>query len=155
MDTLAPPGNGTVQPPPVGTRPRRRWPRIVLASFLTMLTAFAAYAGWFLANYQPLTEGSASGVGRQARDLGFFTSPHSEDFEAYRLVFHDGERFEFALTMRNDGPIGVTVTGVGGGTEGTVVPFVQTHVLLADRSGEYMYDISPGHRHRFRSFSLA
>src|SRR5205807_9222524 len=78
-----------------------------------------------------------------------------EDFEAYRLVFHDGERFEFALTMRNDGPIGVTVTGVGGGTEGTVVPFVQTHVLLADRSGEYMYDISPGHRHRFRSFSLA
>src|SRR5437870_2141322 len=89
---------------------RRRWPHIALASLVVAVLGFGAYVGWFLSNYQPLAVGSSVLIDPRAQSLGSFTSPHGEGFDAYKVVFQDGEPFGFGLTILNAGPIGVTVT---------------------------------------------
>src|SRR5207248_7973706 len=58
------------------------------------------------------------------------------------------------LSVRNDGPMGVTITGIGESNRESDFPFVQSDVLLGDVSGEYRYSVGPGHSHPFRPFSL-
>jgi hypothetical protein len=125
----------------------------VLASLLVVILGFGAYVGWFLTNYQPLTEGSMSQTNPAARDLGSFDSPHGESFTAYRTVYRNGQPYFFVFTIRNNGPVGVTITHVDGGVP-ELFPFIEKSVELGDVSGPAQYEVTGHHSHPFTPFSL-
>ena len=132
---------------------RRKWLWIVLASILIVILGFGAYVVWFLTNYQPLTQGSVSGISPSARDLGSYDSPHGESFDAYRVVFREGQPFYYEFAIANNGPVGVTITHIGG-LPVELFPFVPQTVQIGDQSGPAQYAIAGSHAHPFQPFVL-
>ena len=51
--------------------------------------------------------------GPGARDLGSYTPPHGESFEAYRVSLIAGSHFSFWFTLSNQDRIPVTITHIG------------------------------------------
>lgn len=92
----------------VADSPPRRHQRWWLA--LVVLLGLLAGSGTYLANYQPLEMGSSFGPGPDY--LATTVEPPYVEVATVPLRYRDRETTWFALTIRNRGPWGVTVTGV-------------------------------------------
>ena len=106
--------------------------------------------------YQPL---SADGTGASWADpefatpLGDFTSPQGDDFSAYHVRYRDGEVFKSALTLHNEGPLAVTITGVGDlGCDGCEDLLVFERAAVGPATGSHVYDVR--HVQPFEPFAL-
>lgn len=152
MDTIVRPPTTA---PPQPTPPRRGVRRLVVAA-IAIVTGVIVFSGLYLWRYQPL---SANGTGAYwadpefATSLGYFTSPQGEDFSAYRVRYRDGELFRSALTLRNEGPLAVTVTGVGDlGCAGCEDLLVFHRASIGPATGQFVYDVE--HVQPFEPFVL-
>jgi hypothetical protein len=149
VDTIVRPPEVTAAPP--APRPRRGR-RIVVVVALVLLASVIAYI-W---RYQPL---STNGTGaawvdpRFGTSIGFFTPPTGEDFTAYRVKYVDGETFRYGLTLYNEGPLPVMITGVGDDAcDDCVFPLEFERSLVAPSSGQFQYD--PGHALPFTTVEM-
>ncbi len=114
-----------------------------------LVLAVAALGASFATNYQPLRTdpGGVSGAaGETVSKRGDFYSPGGSPFAAYTVAVREGTTFVFWFTLKNRGPVGVTLSRIGPGPgQNRGFPVVQTQV-----------DPAPG-RHgpgRFRPMSL-
>ncbi|MFN2543514.1 MAG: hypothetical protein ABR600_02935 [Actinomycetota bacterium] len=85
-------------------RGRRRWPWLLLATFITILAGFGAWAGLFLKNYQPL---SANGAGSSGPVVV------GEHRLTGHLIYDRGREVRYSFVLRNTGPFPVTILRVG------------------------------------------
>jgi hypothetical protein len=110
----------------------------------------------YLWRYQPL---SATGPGlrgsiRGSARRGDFTSPSGEYFSVYRIRYVDGETVRYGLTLHNEGPLPVAITGIGDDAcDDRVFPLEFGKSLVAPRSGQFQYD--PGHARPFTTVEMA
>ena len=152
MDTIVRPPTTA---PPQPTPPRRGVRRLVVAT-IAVVSGVIVFSGLYLWRYQPL---SADGTGAYwadpefATSLGSFTSPPGDDFSTYRVRYEDGRLFRYALTLHNDGPIAVTVTGAGDlGCDGCLDLLVFHRGSVGPTTGPYVYDVE--HVQPFEPFVL-
>jgi hypothetical protein len=104
--TIAPALDGVGTAGSTATPQRRRgraW--FVVFAGVVLMTVLV---GAFLANYQPLIHGSESGVSVRVKRIEGLVPP-----DTWVVTYVDGQTFVFAVSIRNDGPVGVTVTSVG------------------------------------------
>jgi hypothetical protein len=140
--------NGALIRPGLTARRRRRWPKVVIVLAVILVAA----AGAFLLRYQPLAQGSSEGVGGTGTRLVPSPGSISSDQPVYRVAYRDGKTGKLGLSIRNDGPLGVTVTEVGreGWAPGGLVRYDGTF-LTRDVRG---LDLQPQNLVPFRPFSL-
>ena len=86
------------------TRRPRRWPWILILSLLLLAIAF----GVFVSSYDPLAPGSTFGPGPGS--TGEVTGP--DGVTVSRIRYRDQFRTAFEMSVRNDGPLGITLLGV-------------------------------------------
>lgn len=114
MDSPPGPASLTDSGPPRITEPsfgvdgrsrRRRW---ILLALLVLVTGLIAGGSAYLGNYQPLRIGSFSGSGTFATPV--VTDDPERPARGYR--YHEGGATTFTMWLSNEGPLGVTITGV-------------------------------------------
>jgi hypothetical protein len=108
--TIAPPtGDPALHPQ------RHRW-RVVLALVIGLMGS-AAYAGWFLTNYDPICHSNCTGgsvaFGPGMRSVGSVISPESDDVSLSRIDHQPGRTFIVGFPLESSGPIGVTIEQIG------------------------------------------
>jgi hypothetical protein len=107
-----------------------------------------------VANYQPLGPGSYSTVGGRSQDLGEFSPPYGGPiFSAYRVAYVHRAVFTYAFSVRNNGPFGVSVTGIDGWDPDFVglLQFIDARLSRSDR----VHSIIARDLQSFHPFSLA
>jgi hypothetical protein len=116
----------------------------VVISLIVVVVGVLVLSGVYLSRYQPL---SANGTGttwvdpRYATHLGDFNPPGGESFSAYRVRYADGRLFRYALTLHNEGPLPVTITGVGEDNCGDcTIPLVFERSSVTPPTGRYQFD---------------
>jgi len=96
--------------------PPRRWRRRVVAIVLILASLTLVVGAVFVANYDPVC-GNCGGVGGVqgpgAKDLGSYTSPRGESFNAYSVDLVPGKQFSFWFTLTNPDHLPVTITHIG------------------------------------------
>jgi hypothetical protein len=148
-----------IAPPPADWPPpkarRRRWPWILAGSLLIPILSFVAWAGFFLANYQPIGFGSGSyGIrGTGVRTVGDFTSPKGDSFRQYRMDYRKSGWFKQGFTLWNHGPVDITIESIElpVAEEGPLLPGT---VRLGPTSGSYVYLADAPYGQAFQSFRL-
>ncbi|HET9516689.1 MAG TPA: hypothetical protein VFO77_03065 [Actinoplanes sp.] len=88
------------------TAARRRLVRLVVVLLIALVLAGGA---GLVARYQPLLQ---SGDLQAGSDMQVVTIEEFEETGAHVLKYEDGEYVSYAFTVRNAGPVGITVTGV-------------------------------------------
>ena len=110
-------------PPPVsGGRPPRRgglWWLWLILGLSVLVVAFGAFAGVFIANYQPLQAdpgGANAGVFGDVQNVGSFLPPGEDTklFVGYLAPYQDGKYIELGFTIINREYFPVTVEQIGG-----------------------------------------
>jgi hypothetical protein len=137
--------------PPAPTRSRRPLRRWLWVSAAVLIALILGSLIVFLTNYDPICHADCSGVsgvhGPSVKELGAFISPQGDDFNAYRVALKPGGGFSFWLTLSNDGPLAVTITGIGSTSQFS--PYLQiARVQTAPETGNPPLEA-------FREFSLA
>ena len=96
--------------------PPRRWPRRVVAIVLILAALVLVTGVVFVANYDPVC-GNCGGIGGVhgpgVKDLGYYSSPHGESFNAYGVDLVPGKEFSFWFTLTNPDHVPVTITHIG------------------------------------------
>jgi hypothetical protein len=151
-NTLPPAG----PPSPRSTNPARgrRGPWLILVSGLVLVGAVAAGGAW-VANYEPLRWEFASSPPRGSDDLGSFTSPHQDSFQAVGVTCHAGRPVTFGFTLYNQGSIGITVTQLftaGRAYAGDLLTFQDPRIGPGSGTDNHLMN---GRLEPFRPFSLA
>jgi hypothetical protein len=123
----------------------------VLIGLSGVIALFLIGTGIYVATYDPICPGPCTGIsgvhGTNVTDLGSYTSPRGESFEAYRAELRTGQVFSFWVMLENDGPFGVTIVHIGDESR----PFEVLSVLRTEIAPE-MADVP---LQPFQPFSLA
>jgi hypothetical protein len=115
VDALSTEGVGTQTPPQIAP-PRSRRRRRILALTLLFIGALLIGSASYLTNYMPMAPANGTSGGDVShRNLGSFLSPFGEQFSAEEYTYRRGARFWFAFGLRNEGPLGVRITGIDSG----------------------------------------
>lgn len=86
--------------------------RRVLLGLLVLIVGLSAASGIFIANYQPLAEGSARMPGQCVRELGEFSPFDGSPFRVWEVsCLRAGDRVTWNGSVMNDGPVAVILTG--------------------------------------------
>lgn len=117
METRLQPPLAPPEPPPIATHPGRprRWPRrLLLAGALLLVLALVAGGTW-VARYDPLATGSIgyaapAGLGAKVVDVSW-ALPNPPLI--YRIPAVTGMTFDYRFSIRNDGPVSITIKDVG------------------------------------------
>jgi hypothetical protein len=138
-------------PPEVGSR--RGW-RFWTTLVITILVLGGLV---FLSRLEPISTGNYGlGVNPPGQALGqIFPPGNGPSFELNRVPFRQGQSLTWGYSIINDGPIGITVTGVDGIYPDWAGPLKVTEVLVGTEVDIRHVSISPGLYERFRPFSLA
>jgi hypothetical protein len=156
METLAPPGDGTLPPAEAGLKLRRRRSRIVLTALLAILVLSVAFAATYIARYRPLGDGSGSYsvYAPHIQRLGDFQSPqHKDAFTVFRVPYRFNETISYSYTLWNHGWRSIRVTAI---TEANtdVGPVRFSHVQMGPTHSPYSFDGVGPHAIAFHPFTL-
>lgn len=129
METLTRPPQTPVRPRSVADRPRR-WPRRILIALLALAIIAAGVIAVWVTNVEPFATGS-EGYGVNDPQL-HATIRHIDAMGVTGTVqtvrMHPEMTFRYRFSIRNDGPLPVTILDAGRGTDGDMV---QSHLVAA------------------------
>ncbi len=140
---------GAVAPPRTTDRTRSlKWLRYVAALIALSITTFGVI---WIPNYEPLQFGSASGI-RPPSALLRTIDQYGDPARVWLMKVQPGTVFTYYFTLRNDGPVGITVKE----------PIIDAHSevafrLVGIRSGipTEGFDMDPKNLRLFEEFALA
>ena len=153
MDTIVRPPQAPPDRPLSSGGRRRRWPWFVLLAICAFITVAAGIALAWVANVEPLVRGSTTygiadpGLRVRTHDIdGLGVSGMVEDVAAQPSMV-----FTYRISVRNDGPMPVTITSVGESRPGDVV----TRRVVAFRPNLYTGGSTSQGFETFHPFEIA
>ena len=131
IERQTPPGRRTPASPAPG-RPRRRWLGVIAGVLAVGLVASAV----FLTHYQPLGFGSSGGH--------------------FGTTYRQGASFSYAVSLRNNGHLPITITGVDTGDPHSLSLLRTTGIYVLNSIGisRWGNDLAPNLDQPFPSFTL-
>jgi hypothetical protein len=109
VDTIVRPPDAPTEAP-IAPRPRRRSPAILL---IPIIVAVVLFASTWISNYDPFIPGTRGYSPQDPRMRTSDVSVFGVNGRVFTVPTSDPTHFRYTFSIVNDGPIAVTITGVG------------------------------------------